>query len=860
VLQASPLRQARALALAAVLATTSMLLTPPPLVAASPANDDFPDAIVLSGTAGAVGGSTAQATTDDCHLFPIGYPRRSVWYLWTAPFTGWARFRTDGSSFDVQLAMSRAIGPCPESGAETAIRTEVQQGVTYRIGVGSLAEDRGGPFVLSWTLRRPPRPPNDDLANALEIFGRNGLTIGSNAHGSKEPGEPAHAGEPGGRSIWFKWQAPEGGRAMFHTIGGENEADTVLAVYTGSRPGELQAVASDANSGLRKRSSRLTFTATAGVVYRIAVDTVGGRETSLGTCRGAAGCGMPLSWNSGPGPSNDDFADARTVSGDGGHLWWENVGARLQPTEPSHAQDRHWVHPIRGGASIWFRWTAPVSGRALFEAGSPDFVPLVAIYRGSTLATLETMAENEFRWISAGGWTHRSADWNATKGMTYHIAIDAEFEQVGQLSFSWLSRPVNDDFADATALPGIAGRIVDSNGEGGRQDAQGEPDHEGVEGDASVWYRWTAPSSGAAAIDTFGTESQSHRLAVYTGGSVGSLNLVAPTEIISAEYHRVTFNATADTLYRVAVDSPLFGSGFHLNWRLGPPESVAPSVSYVGPPDGAHVPGLVTWGAEASDPSGIARVLFLVDGAQVCLDTTAPYSCTWSTNFLGADVPAEFGARAIDNYGNQADTATRTILGDSGPPELRWENYPNDPSTSASATFEVVATEVPLPTWECSLGNAPFTPCTFPISYSGLTAGGHYWRARSTDALGNTTSSPATWLWEIVGPDTTRPNGTVAINGGAGNTDSARVRLKLLAWDVDSSIDLMRISNSSSVNAAGLLSDAKVIGYASPMWWSLTNTTYGGTTGDGTKRVYVQFRDTAGNWSTIKSDSIVLDR
>jgi hypothetical protein len=109
-------------------------------------------------------------------------------------------------------------------------------------------------------------------------------------------------------------------------------------------------------------------------------------------------------------------------------------------------------------------------------------------------------------------------------------------------------------------------------------------------------------------------------------------------------------------------------------------------------------------------------------------------------------VSAEFSARAIDAYGNATTAPSRTILGDSGPPELSWFNYPNDPSTSGRATFEVVQGELPQATWECSLGNTPFEPCTFPITYRGLTVGGHYWRARATDVFGNSNSWPATYL------------------------------------------------------------------------------------------------------------------
>ncbi len=597
--------------LALALATVGPLARPERVLAAAPSNDNIANAATLTGSSGAVSGSTAEATTDRCHIFPPRWPARSVWYRWTAPFTGWARFRTDGSSFNAMVAVAPAAEPCP-FGSDPMVRLEVKQGSAYLLGVGS-TDGSGGSFVLSWTLRRPPLPPNDAFAKALQIYGRNGQSFGSNANGSKEAGEPAHAAQAGGRSIWFRWRAPASGRAAFHTIGSESDTNTLLAVYTGTSVAALTRIASDNDSGLQA-TSRLVFEATAGVTYHVAVDTVGGRETTLGTCRGWAQCGIQLTWNTGPGPSNDAFSGALPVSGDGGGFWAQNVGARLEPGEPSHAEDRNWVHPIRGGASVWYRWVAPATGRALFSAGSPDFVPLVAIYRGGSLTTLETVAENDYRWISDGGWTHRSADWQATKGETYYVAIDAEFEQTGQYRVDWQSRPVNDDFAGATALTTAAGRIVDSNSGGSREDAAGEPNHERLEGAASVWYAWTPPASGAAVVDTSGTDSD-HRLAVYTGSSLSSLSEVGTREYFSGGWRRVTFTATAGTTYRIAVDSALFGSGFHLNWRVGPTESTPPAITLTGPPDAARVPGMVTWGAEASDASGIARVLFLVNGS-----------------------------------------------------------------------------------------------------------------------------------------------------------------------------------------------------------------------------------------------------
>ena len=50
-------------------------------------------------------------------------------------------------------------------------------------------------------------PPNDNFANAQIISGVAGVAYtvnGSNVNGTKEPGEPFHAGNGGGNSVWFQ--------------------------------------------------------------------------------------------------------------------------------------------------------------------------------------------------------------------------------------------------------------------------------------------------------------------------------------------------------------------------------------------------------------------------------------------------------------------------------------------------------------------------------------------------------------------------------------------------------------------------------------------------------------------------------
>jgi hypothetical protein len=112
-------------------------------------------------------------------------------------------------------------------------------------------------------------PPNDNFANAQTIANSSGTATGTNLGATKESGEPNHAGNPGGKSVWYRWQAPVSGTATITT--GSNY-DSLLGVYTGTAVNGLSLVASnddDPNGGV---SSRVVFTTTAGTTYRIAVD------------------------------------------------------------------------------------------------------------------------------------------------------------------------------------------------------------------------------------------------------------------------------------------------------------------------------------------------------------------------------------------------------------------------------------------------------------------------------------------------------------------------------------------------------------------------------------------------------------
>jgi hypothetical protein len=112
---------------------------------------------------------------------------------------------------------------------------------------------------------------NDNFLSCQYIGGVGGVVYGSNAGATKEAGEPNHAGNPGGASVWYCWTAPIGGTATFDTQG--STFNTLLAIYSGTALNNLTLMANndDINPGINLQS-RASFTAVGLSRYYIAID------------------------------------------------------------------------------------------------------------------------------------------------------------------------------------------------------------------------------------------------------------------------------------------------------------------------------------------------------------------------------------------------------------------------------------------------------------------------------------------------------------------------------------------------------------------------------------------------------------
>lgn len=120
----------------------------------------------------------------------------------------------------------------------------------------------------------------------------------------------------------------------------------------------------------------------------------------------------------------------------------------------------------------------------------------------------------------------------------------------------------NDHFADRTQLTGSS---VTATGDNRTATSEaGEPNTAGVSGSKSVWWTWTAPSTGQFTINTSGSSFDT-TLGVYTGNSVTSLQLVAENDdanFDAGDYtSQVTINAVAGTQYHLQVNGYEGASG-----------------------------------------------------------------------------------------------------------------------------------------------------------------------------------------------------------------------------------------------------------------------------------------------------------
>jgi len=214
---------------------------------------------------------------------------------------------------------------------------------------------------------------------------------------------------------------------------------------------------------------------------------------------------------------------------------------------------------------------------------------------------------------------------------------------------------------------------------------------------------------------------------------------------------------------------------------------------------------------------------------------------SWSASYTvqAGDMPGA-ATLSVSSYSDLAGNAGLTVTAttdlstvsiDTTAPDTSLDSSPLSLSTSTTASFTFSGSDVGsgVASFECQLDSGGYNTCTSPQAFNSLGQGSHTFEVKAIDFAGNTDPTPASYTWNIdtIGPNAPHVTGTTPTydtrptwswtTGGNGGNGTFRYQLN---------------GESGSWTETGSLSFTP----ASPLAVS-------------SYTLYVQERDTAGNWS-----------
>ncbi len=399
--KSSPLARARLTRIRhAVVAT--VLCASVSAFAAAPANDNFNEAEAITHAMGSVTGTTANATRQADE--PLA--NSTVWYRWTAPFTGAVHFEASASDSSIAIAGYQgdslltldALALKSTSGNQTAaIEFNVIDGHVYRIQVGELdgLNTLSGPFALDWS--RATGPGSFRLHTAFPIVPENAGTVSFTV-------ERVPATGPASVRYVFLDRMARNGRDYIGVDGTLQFAD-----------GET------------------TQSFTVQILDNDIVDSLESFVVKLEQPTGGSSLGFPsfshVIIEDDDYPLNDRLAAATALVGSAGSVSASLAGATVEDGEPSAADGS------APRATLWYSFTAPTSGILICRLDD-DFngSPQIDTFTGATLATLAPVPNA--RLMADGGLATP-----VQAGTNYLIRVDGPTSRTTAITLNYLLAP-----------------------------------------------------------------------------------------------------------------------------------------------------------------------------------------------------------------------------------------------------------------------------------------------------------------------------------------------------------------------------------------------------------------------------------
>lgn len=295
-------------------------------------------------------------------------------------------------------------------------------------------------------------------------------------------------------------------------------------------------------------------------------------------------------------PANDNFASATPVSSlpfaDSGDL----NGATTEPGEPQTCNSQ--------AQTVWYKFTPSAGMVVNADLDGSDFGVVFNVYQsfGNDFAGLQFLG-----CIGFGGAFNLSAQARST----YYFQVGSV--SVGTANFQFhvaqIPPPPNDDFVNATQITSVPFSDAVQHLIAATRESNDPVPCAGGNQPSTVWWSFTPSVSGSYSANFPGPLSPS--LAVYTGSSLASLQLVACNSV-----QNITFQATAGTTYHILAGG-MFSLDFPMTFSLDvtPP----PSASFFFFPFDPSIFDTVQFFDTSFDPAGVgiqSEAWMFGDGAQ----------------------------------------------------------------------------------------------------------------------------------------------------------------------------------------------------------------------------------------------------